>query len=479
MISTFAPVDIPEADPFKNDALNRKETAENLTRLIATMEDSVVLSVAAPWGAGKTTFIRMLQKHLRNEGFDSLYFNAWKNDFVSDPLIAFIDEISTLIQRRGLEDESAAGVAFNKMKSIGGSIAKHSLPTAVKILTHGALDLNELAESDLSEFAQKSTSALFERYQTEKGDITAFRETLREFAESLREEDNGGPLVFFVDELDRCRPDYAVELLERIKHLFDVPGIVFVLALAPSQLKHSVKSLYGADMDAMGYLRRFIDLEYRLPDPEPGQYLQYLYSRTKLDAILKNRHNPASILNFLKVAKGAASIYQMSLRDQEQYVTRLELAFRVMNQRRSLAGFLIGYVAFLVALRMERSDLYDDMLTTQKREEEVIQEARKFTTAATGLIQSIKNKSCNSQYVMEAAVQRTYSELLDEQTDRIKQLTDLLNEYHSEEGNEITTVEAKRYDNVRGALRAIHDYHQPDQLGRELLNIIEMAVRFE
>ena len=75
-------------------------------------------------------------------------------------------------------------------------------------------------------------------------------------------------VIIFVDELDRCRPSYAIELLERIKHLFNIGGLVFVLALDREQLGHSIKAVYGNGIDSDGYLRRFVDFEYQLKNPE-------------------------------------------------------------------------------------------------------------------------------------------------------------------------------------------------------------------
>lgn len=67
--------------------------------------------------------------------------------------------------------------------------------------------------------------------------------------------------MFFIDELDRCRPTFAIELLERIKHLFDIQNIVFVLSIDKEQLEASTAAAYGSAINAPEYLRRFIDLE--------------------------------------------------------------------------------------------------------------------------------------------------------------------------------------------------------------------------
>ena len=76
-----------------------------------------------------------------------------------------------------------------------------------------------------------------------------------------------------IDELDRCRPSYAVELLEVVKHLFGVDRIVFVLAINRSELAHSVRALYGSGFDAENYLRRFFDVDFRLPEPERKAFI--------------------------------------------------------------------------------------------------------------------------------------------------------------------------------------------------------------
>ena len=52
-------------------------------------------------------------------------------------------------------------------------------------------------------------------------------------------------LVFLIDELDRCRPTYAVETIEKIKHLFSVPGIIWVLVMNKEQIESSIQKVYG------------------------------------------------------------------------------------------------------------------------------------------------------------------------------------------------------------------------------------------
>lgn len=83
-------IEVPEDEPFKYDALKRQPVVEFVRNLIKQLEGPFVLALDSPWGTGKTTVVRMLRASLKSEGFASVYFNAWKEDYVSDPLIPMV-----------------------------------------------------------------------------------------------------------------------------------------------------------------------------------------------------------------------------------------------------------------------------------------------------------------------------------------------------------------------------------------------------
>jgi hypothetical protein len=87
------------------------------------------------------------------------------------------------------------------------------------------------------------------KYQEEKGTIAAFKAELAAF---VKERTPKKPMLFFIDELDRCRPLFAIEVLEHVKHLFNVSGVVFVLSVDKSQLGHSLCAVYGDGLDVDG-----------------------------------------------------------------------------------------------------------------------------------------------------------------------------------------------------------------------------------
>ena len=95
---------------------------------------------------------------------------------------------------------------------------------------------------------------------------------INEFFSAIFKE-QGNRLVIFIDELDRCKPDFAVKLLERIKHYFVNPDITFVFSINSMELQHTIKQYYGSEFDACKYLDRFFDLRIVLPDISTEKFL--------------------------------------------------------------------------------------------------------------------------------------------------------------------------------------------------------------
>ena len=259
MLAKLTEIEIRPDSVFSNDALEREDSIRLLTSLVASTRQPFVLSIEAPWGFGKTTFIKLWKMHLESQNHVCLYFNAWENDFVDDPLIAFLGEMHRALDEdfKKLQETNSIRKNWENVKRIGGGVLRKTLPLAIQIATHGLLSQKfvkeaseALADSDekLAEFASKLAEERLEKYQSEKEGIKEFRKCLETLAAELA---NAGkkkpPLIFFVDELDRCRPDFAVALLERIKHLFNVKNVVFVLSIDRLQLNQSVKTLYGID----------------------------------------------------------------------------------------------------------------------------------------------------------------------------------------------------------------------------------------
>ncbi|MBK8285027.1 MAG: hypothetical protein IPK97_09135 [Ahniella sp.] len=285
---------IPDGSPFQYDVLSRKKTADSLTELVKSSIDGLVLSLHAPWGFGKTTFLSMWRKQLHLDGFRTLYFNAWESDFSDDALVALIGEFGLVVtefQRQLDPTEFPLEEQIAKVKKIGGKLIRRAIPAAIRIASAGLLDTDDFLGKSLAEVGEKFAESEIQRFEESKRTMASFKSQIELVAREFSALDQSGvsrPIVIIVDELDRCRPDYAIRVLECIKHLFSVEGIVFVVAIDRTQLSHSVSNQYGAGMDSEGY-RRLFDLELNLPEPTTEQFTDALFAQFDLDAYFSKR----------------------------------------------------------------------------------------------------------------------------------------------------------------------------------------------
>ena len=327
---------VPEDDPFRHDLLDRRESVEVLTHLVGSLEGPCVLAVDAAWGSGKTTFLRIWSQYLRNEGFPVVEFNAWETDFSEDPFVALSTELTSGLQ--GQADRSMAD-KITAVKKSAGRVLLRAVPGVIRLATGGVVDTGSLEElgKALASYAEERLSA----YQGARESVKVFRTRLKDMADAVSESSGGRPLVMMIDELDRCRPSYAVELLEVAKHLFSVAGIVFVLAINRDQLEHSIRALYGSDFDAQGYLRRFVNVDLQLPEPEREAFIEATLAATQIDDYFERTEDETAqqytkaILYLLQEFFRASDL---SLRKIAQAIQHLGLVFASLgSDQRSFA----------------------------------------------------------------------------------------------------------------------------------------------
>ena len=225
-------------DPFANDRLGRQKHVKAVCSAIAEMNGPAVVALDGGWGTGKTAFLAMSMAWLQSEHkIPVVGFNAWTQGHTQMPLVDLVSALS-------IQPSTTA----DKLKKGATALAWH----LAKVGTKGVIDPDALF--DTVESAWKDA----------EDKTAAFKEQLTEWAAGGGE----SGVVVCVDELDRCRPDYALSLLEVTRHLFDVPGVVVLLAINRRELAHSVKSIFGGDFNTDRYLRRIVDRTIRLPQPE-------------------------------------------------------------------------------------------------------------------------------------------------------------------------------------------------------------------
>lgn len=343
----LSPIEIPSDDPFRFDGLSRRTSVEALASLLDALSGPFVLAINSPWGTGKTTFVRMLKTFLESKGFFCLYFNAWETDFTTDPLIAFLGEMDQL-----MKTNKSKRKALDKTKKIATLLAKRVLPVAGKIATGGLLDLDAFTEEAVAELVSGSVADAVDAYSAEKSLIEKFHNSLSESIKALQANDKKPELIVFVDEVDRCRPTFAVELLERVKHLFNVPNVMFVISLDKQQLAVSLSAVYGAGINSEEYLRRFIDLEYTLPKASAEAFTEHLFHRFGFEEFFSKRTNSVfrDERENLEQAFGSLSdLFGLSLRAREQCFTMLRVAMMLTPEDHYFHPFLVTTLVVLKA----------------------------------------------------------------------------------------------------------------------------------
>jgi len=355
-MSTLNPFEDLTNITFADCKLDREKYADVLTDIVRTNPNGFVLAIDNKWGTGKTTFVNMWRnKLMEKDEFKTLYFNAWENDFENNPFVAITAELKELLGRESSE-------TFKAVLDKGSKIAKAALPSILKNLVkrHGGEGLAEILEKT-SEGILASFEDDIKDYIERKANIKDFHKKLEEY---IAENSNDKPIVFIIDELDRCRPNYAVSVLENIKHLFSVKGIVFVLSIDKVQLGYAIRGVYGSDrMDSDEYLRRFIDVEYSLPPPELDEYIIYLLELFKMEEFFSLEPRKESVLSgetksFIIFTKFLFKLRSLTLRQQEKIIRHVGVTIKSFGSSSEL-------LVYLIYLRLFHGDFY---IKIKKRE---------------------------------------------------------------------------------------------------------------
>lgn len=329
----------PEA-PFENDKLDRADSIKNLSNLMATTDTPMVMTVSAPWGSGKSSFVQMWKAYLEGgqagKKHPCIMFDAWKHDFHKEPLLAVMGEIGAFIAenaaaKRGEKIIKGCMEHLPKLLKASAGLAYLASPFIPGMgLTKDVLEKTASAVKDIDKY-------VFEGHADQKESLRLFKVELEKFVQKVTKNGVNGPLYFFVDELDRCDPEYAIKLLESVKHFFDVKGIVFVLSVDRDKLGSMVRVRYGEHYDADGYLKRFVDVDYEISEPTFINWVEYLIA----DVLrLEGRPIAADTKQFHQLVEFVAVLAQelgMRARDVEKTLVKLSPfltgSFSVLDER--------------------------------------------------------------------------------------------------------------------------------------------------
>ncbi len=312
---------------WAGDHLNREEEGQtvanylvsrSLARLDSGIQDGFVFAIQGEYGEGKSYFLRNLARQL-NQEHPVAFIDAWESDTIGSPYMALLNALDTALKAFLAKDSKSqkAGRMIGKSgavlgaaikgagkkaaekylgDSIGETVAEISgLPeTRTKSKSDdkaGDIGSHAIAEG-MAEFSNinevyalgpKATLNELRLHRMARTALVELKAAMATIVQNLRVgKDKKAPIFIFVDELDRCSPRYAVAILEEIKRLFDLPGVIFVLGMQPQQLAMSIKGVYGTDFDGASYLERLIHYRYTLSSSPLDDFITSCLAREAL-----------------------------------------------------------------------------------------------------------------------------------------------------------------------------------------------------
>ena len=344
---------------FLEDTISRDTDIFRFIDILNSVDDCCSIALDGNWGCGKTFFVkqtkmildahnicivdgdeavreRIIQKHLKYRSLDEsqpqicVYYDAWENDNDEDPMLSLV---------------------YSIMQSINMDYSLKETPNCLR-----------LGASILELFSGKNFGQIIEMLQGDDS-LTILKKkkdihrVICEFLDSIMHE-RGNRLVVFIDELDRCKPEYAVKLLERVKHYFENERLTFVFSTNMKELQHTIRRYYGEEFNACKYLDRFFDLRITMPKADYQKFYTsvsfnnsyYTYDAV-CDAVIRTYHfELREVAKYLRLTKIAA--YK---------ATRGEGGFH-FPEGRGIEFCLLYIIPIMIGIKIQNLDVYEDFI---------------------------------------------------------------------------------------------------------------------
>ncbi|EHU8075437.1 hypothetical protein KZN62_000367 [Vibrio cholerae] len=317
---------------WDNCKLNNGDYGRFLSSYLRTQKSPLVMNLDGGWGTGKTTFLKQLYTDLHyTHDYACIYIDAWESDYSNDPLLVIVSELLEQIKR--VNQHFKAADTEKRIFTTLGKFSKRAWnTTAIGVGTYlsGRVDNGAVVEL-AKQFTFSDADAaivgtnLTTGYKQQKSALNDARESLEALVDYCLLDKK--KVFVLIDELDRCRPSYAIEMLETIKHFFELKNYIFVVATDTEQLSHSVKAVYGDRFDGKEYLSRFFSRSAKLPQPNLKDFSKIMVEKMS-DDNLKSVFSVNGCPNIKDSLTNSFSelgeIYAISLRRLEQISNKFE-----------------------------------------------------------------------------------------------------------------------------------------------------------
>ncbi len=331
---------------LKQNTIGRNNQLSVLVKVLNSSEENTVLAIDGPWGSGKTVFIKQLlmlaestisdYRHgtldnvaveLLREKQKVFYFNAWENDYINDALGAILLKLIA-------DDDESLNIA-----AIKRAAKMINLSAGIKNVSH---DFINFSANTSKEDLVKDIQAIVDRHDA----VDDFINTIKRDKERI---------VFVVDELDRCRPSFAVDILEVIKHYFVRDDVTFILTINTKELSHTVQKYYGYNFDGSSYLNKFFDFTFDLRPIEIENY-----AKAVLDWV-----SGGMVVH--EVAHDAIEYFNFEMREINSYHSALRLVDSFLSRNRNWQeeqwSIQLIFVPLALALKVKNDSRFKEFVS--------------------------------------------------------------------------------------------------------------------
>ena len=272
------------------DLLDREEFIENVIKIVNQLSEikrGCCFAIEGGWGVGKTFVIEEIEERLKvlqseetnSDRYFVFHYNCWQHDYYEEPAVAIISAMLASIK----DDEALLSKDIDNTIKAGYELAKEKIKEIAGLYIENKIGINLISLADEIKDNKDET----EDAENEFDVMFNFSQTIEKVRKKLQEIAAERTIVLFVDELDRCIPQYAIKVLERLHHIFyGLDNVVVIMAIDRKQLEHSVEEMFGvrkdeASIDIEKYLKKFIDFSVVLDngvlnESYWGKYKEYI-----------------------------------------------------------------------------------------------------------------------------------------------------------------------------------------------------------
>jgi KAP family P-loop domain len=276
-------------NPTIEDGLGFESTAQSIAEMIkSASRRPLTIGVFGGWGTGKTSLMQMIEARLQDEGIKTVWFNAWKYSGKEVIWNALIQTILLAMKRDpSLVDASRRESFKQRVIDVSVDLAKYAAKVGTRLIPGGVLreeDIDNLWTVLSSDVQEKGSFEFINRFESE------FERLVDEYV-------GGSYLVVFIDDLDRCLPENAIEVIEALKLYLDKTNCVFVIGVEPSIIETAIMLRYGANpnLSASRYLEKIVQIPVVVPRVRTKSGLE-LISSVVGEFIWTRRHRFARLI---------------------------------------------------------------------------------------------------------------------------------------------------------------------------------------